>query len=242
MWRMMAVVRGRLQAARCSAFKLPGISGMDLPAVIKAMNCGKLTVALLVGEVVMKAGVEADIRRAVMLAWPLLGVLMREVMPRDTAAGFELLCIAKDAFDLGKASADPVKVVIAPILLEYSTRFGEHLGRCASLAPTWAVARDFTQSEAMRRASLSSHIGLVAPAGAGASTAAADKARAAEQLKRQQDAAELKRYQDAARAQLTPAQLAEQTRQATANRKKKEDEAAARKQKEAAAAAPGGGA
>ena len=77
-----------------------------------AVCCCKLTVDAMVPAGMLSsksAKATADLREAVLRAWPAVIAVMREVNPRDTTAEVELLKISVDAFDPQHAGSDPVE-------------------------------------------------------------------------------------------------------------------------------------
>ena len=94
------------------------LAGIESSALVTAVCRGKLTMAATVpaaGMVSSKsAKAPAELREAVLRAWPAMMAVMREVNPRDTSAEAELLNVAVNAFDLAHAGADPIESLVAP--------------------------------------------------------------------------------------------------------------------------------
>ena len=99
--------------------------GVDTAALVAAVNCGKMTLQMLVAPKTPAAG-EAK-RDAVMRAWPALVQMMGDIMPRDNGATASLLGMAKDAFDSTHSTAEPLENVIQPVITEMTDKFAGYV-------------------------------------------------------------------------------------------------------------------
>ena len=103
--------------------------GVDTKALVTAVNCGKMTLQMLVSPKTPAAG-EAK-REAVMRAWPALvqivTQMMGDIMPRDKGAASSLRGMAKDAFDSTHSTAEPLENVIQPVITEMTDRFAAYV-------------------------------------------------------------------------------------------------------------------
>ena len=161
-WRLLDAARPRLLAARHRLFRTVLPEGVCGYALLKAINCGTLTTALLVSETLAKSKsplAVVEMKAGVMAVWPLLMAMVREVHPRDVSTEHQLLGMAKDAFDTGRSSAESVSVAITPVLVEMTVQMGDWL-RGGAKAPTWGRVRAHTLREAVGKATMQARMNV----------------------------------------------------------------------------------
>ena len=102
-------VRGGLASARLALWRRVAPDGVSLVPLIEAVNCGKLTSAVLVGKS-PTGGVSAGLARV----WPLLMSMSRQMWPRDDTIDYTLLSMWREVVVVGKSSDHAVSIVVDP--------------------------------------------------------------------------------------------------------------------------------
>ena len=188
-WRIMSAVRPRLLQARTRYFGKVCPHGVDAGAVITAINTGKLTVALLAGlkpGAAKTATTESEIRNGVLRAWPVMVAIVRDILPRDASAEYNLLLMAKDASDAARAMADPMSSV-TPVFEEMSERYTDYLtAGAAESQATWEKVKTDTTAMALQSAAMAAMHKTGGASAAAVAAAAAQAARTQAQLLQKQ--------------------------------------------------------
>ena len=95
----------------------------------------------------------ADLREAVLRAWPAVMAVMHEVNPCDTTVEAEFLKISFNAFDPLHAGSDPIEHLVMPVFREMSTTYGRYLAS-GGVEPRWKLVVERTAVETMMKFTL----------------------------------------------------------------------------------------
>ena len=137
----LRAARQALLSARVRWFERWAPTTIKAAEVVKAAMAGTLTVPLLVGSVAAAAG-PAERVRALMVVWPALVALMREVTPRDATIEDELLKLAKITFDSAAKNPEAgLKFHVVPVLLEVAASATLYRSGIDLSMPEWATMR-----------------------------------------------------------------------------------------------------
>jgi len=127
--------------------------GVEVGALLTAVNTGLLTVALLEGKEASKASA-AEKMAALMRSWPSLIALLTEIFPRDKGLARAFMLTGMDAFDTGRARpAVAIELMIEALFKEYTEQFRRFQAGLLPLGPpTWAEIQKRTSELANKAA------------------------------------------------------------------------------------------
>jgi len=152
-WAMIGVLVPRLHDARKLEYTELFPRGVEVGALLTAVNTGALTVALLEGKEASKASA-AEKMSALMRSWPALIALLTEVFPRDKGLARAFMLTGMDAFDTGRARpAVAIELMIEALFKEYTEQFRRFQAGLLPLGPpTWAEIQRRTSELANKAA------------------------------------------------------------------------------------------
>jgi hypothetical protein len=185
-WELCYSVRPRLHAARIRYFA-EDTRGRLLPTsvnageLIKAANCGKLTLAVVAGT----ASVNPETQMAAMLrVWPSFVALIEELYPRDKTVRFTLLAMAHEVFDLGsRTAARALQVVVGDVFAAMTAQFNASWLAGVGDMPTWEAVRETASTKSARLVAVTGSVGGVQAQASAAKLAREQAAQAAREAK-----------------------------------------------------------
>ena len=146
-WTQLGDVGRQLLAVRAERFRKKLPPGVDVKALVAAVTCGKLTVAAMVPAKMLaskSSKAPAELREAIMRAWPGMMAIVRETHPTDEDAEDELLKLAVTAFD--PAYVELVEELVTTAFAKMTVRFERYL-LAGGAAPRWAAVLTHVKEE-----------------------------------------------------------------------------------------------
>ena len=149
-WSAFITIRPWVQRARERVYKREVPEGVDLPALLRAIEMGEFSLAKIVPA---KSTGQRRVRAA-LVAWPLLTQLVCDIYPRDRTAGVVLRRLVVDAFDVGQGNDEGALAMVDKSFAEATLQFKAYIAGTGA-PPTWEAirkdAREELQVQAERR-------------------------------------------------------------------------------------------
>ena len=149
LWDAFYLVRPRLLAARLRYYgegtrkQLP--RGVSAEAMLKAVNAGKPTVAVLAGTT---SKVAKEQQKGLLKVWAVFAAMVEDMFPRDKTARRTLCEMAFHTFDVGwDAPADAIQAGVADVFTAMARRSARFLSGAGD-APEWSATRHEAVSSA----------------------------------------------------------------------------------------------
>jgi hypothetical protein len=138
-WNAMRDIRPRLAVARQQYYKEVVPQAVDLPALLKSVSSGTLTLELLTGAKADKPDISVG---KLARGWTVFGRILEEILPRDADLPFEWLKMGNELFDTGAVNAtNSLKMVVVDVLTSLRAESALHLSGVRSDAPTLSGVR-----------------------------------------------------------------------------------------------------
>jgi hypothetical protein len=151
-WSLLCTAAQRLREAVMLHYRKLLPDGIKAEALVTALACGKLTVALMVPAAATAAAksdkAAAEVRMALMRAWPVVMAILAEVNPRDESAQDTLLKMSLDVFNPLHVVSDPVEMLMKPALEEMRVNYARYLLDGGD-EPTWKAAAADSERDAL---------------------------------------------------------------------------------------------
>ena len=137
-------IRPRLKQARVAHYESM-LDDVDVPALVDAAQCGKITVGIVCGAARLST---EETCLALMRAWTIVTDIICEVTPRDVTSRAAMCQMNRLAFRGKPAeSANGVRVFLSAVLERYSNRYAAYLSGVESSPSTWAEAREYVREQ-----------------------------------------------------------------------------------------------